>query len=73
PHWLRDGMLVFDTIYNPENTLLLKDARAHNCKTASGLEMFVRQAALQYERFTQHEAPLDVMRAALRRGISPIN
>ena len=66
-------MLVFDTIYNPENTLLLKDARSHNCKTASGLEMFVRQASLQYERFTQREAPMDVMRDALRRGISPIN
>ena len=73
PQWLHDGMLVFDTIYNPENTLLLKDARSHNCKTASGLEMFVRQASLQYERFTQREAPMDVMRDALRRGISPIN
>lgn len=73
PHWLRDGMLVFDTIYNPENTLLLKDARNHNCHVASGLEMFVRQAALQYERFTQSEAPLDCMREALRKSISPIN
>ncbi|MEZ6047330.1 MAG: shikimate dehydrogenase [Planctomycetaceae bacterium] len=73
PHWLQDGMLVFDTIYNPENTLLLKDARNHNCKVASGLEMFVRQAALQYERFTQREAPLECMREALRKGISPIN
>lgn len=69
-HWLRDHMLVFDTIYNPENTLLLKEAREHECRTVSGLEMFVRQAAAQYELFALRPAPLDVMRDALRRGIS---
>ncbi len=69
-HWLRDHMLVFDTIYNPENTLLLKEAREHSCRTVSGLEMFVRQAAAQYELFAQRPAPLEVMRDALRRGIS---
>ncbi len=26
-HWLRENMLVFDTIYNPENTLLIKEAK----------------------------------------------
>ncbi|MEZ6067812.1 MAG: shikimate dehydrogenase [Planctomycetaceae bacterium] len=71
-HWLRDHMLVFDTIYNPENTLLLKEAREHACKTASGLEMFVRQAAAQYECFVRQPAPLEVMRQALRQGISAV-
>jgi 3-dehydroquinate dehydratase/shikimate dehydrogenase len=72
-HWFRDNMLVFDTVYNPENTLFLKEARAHGCRTASGLEMFVRQAAFQYERFTGQNSPLDLMRETLRRGISPIS
>lgn len=71
-HWLRDHMLVFDTIYNPENTLLLKEAREHDCRTVSGLEMFIRQAASQFECFTGRPAPLDVMRNALRRGISAV-
>ncbi|MEZ6055917.1 MAG: shikimate dehydrogenase [Planctomycetaceae bacterium] len=71
-HWLRDNMLVFDTIYNPENTLLIKEAREHGCRVASGLEMFVRQAAAQFERFAGRPAPLDFMRDTLRRGISPI-
>jgi 3-dehydroquinate dehydratase/shikimate dehydrogenase len=71
-HWLRDHMVVFDTIYNPENTLLIKEARERGCRTASGLEMFVRQAAAQYERFNQRVAPLEVMRAALRKGISAV-
>ncbi|MCH8829397.1 MAG: shikimate dehydrogenase, partial [Planctomycetes bacterium] len=71
-NWFRDGMLVFDTVYNPENTLLLKDARQHQCRTVSGLEMFVRQAARQFEYFTGEAAPLETMRTALRRGISPV-
>jgi len=71
-NWFRDGMLVFDTIYNPENTLLLKEARQHNCRTVSGVEMFVRQAAMQYERFLGRAAPVDVMREALRHGISAV-
>jgi 3-dehydroquinate dehydratase/shikimate dehydrogenase len=72
-HWIREGMLVFDTIYNPENTLLLKNARERGCRTVSGVEMFVRQAAAQYECFLRSAAPLETMRAALRYGISPLS
>ncbi|HET6324234.1 MAG TPA: shikimate dehydrogenase [Planctomycetaceae bacterium] len=71
-NWFRDDMVVFDTVYNPENTLFLKQAREHACRTVSGIEMFVRQAALQYEYFTGRGAPVDVMRETLRRGISPV-
>jgi len=72
-NWMRDGMLVFDTVYNPENTLLLKEARQRDAVTVSGLEMFVRQAAGQFEMFTGQPAPLEIMREALRRGISVVN
>ncbi len=72
-NWIRDGMLVFDTVYNPENTLFLKQARQRDCVTVSGLEMFVRQAAAQFEFFTNKPAPLETMREALRRGISAVN
>ncbi len=71
-NFLLDDMLVFDTVYNPENTLLLKQARERGCKTVSGIEMFVRQAAAQYKLFTGKEAPLDVMRNTLRKGISAV-
>ena len=70
--WLREGMLVFDTIYNPENTLLLKHARERGCRTVSGLEMFVRQAAAQFECFLSRSAPVEVMRKALREAMSPV-
>ena len=69
--WLRDNALVFDTIYNPESTLLIKQAQLRGCHTISGLEMFVRQAGKQFEQFTGLDAPLDHIREVLRYGISP--
>ena len=71
-NWMQDGMTVFDTIYNPENTLLIKEARERNCRIASGLEMFVRQAADQFECFTRQPPPMDVMRQTLRTAINPV-
>ena len=61
--------LVFDTIYNPENTLLLKEAQKQGCRTVNGVEMFVRQAAVQFEQFTGRPAPLKQRRETLRRAI----
>jgi len=59
-------------VYNPENTLLIKQARQRGCPTISGIEMFIRQAALQFEQFTGQMAPLEVMRETFRRGISAV-
>lgn len=69
-HWLQEDMLVFDTIYNPEQTLLIRQARERGCRTVTGIEMFIRQAAAQFRLFTGKEAPLDGMRETLRRAIS---
>jgi 3-dehydroquinate dehydratase / shikimate dehydrogenase len=71
-NWLREDGLVFDTIYNPEQTLLIKQARARNCRTVTGIEMFVRQAAEQFRLFTGREPPVDFMRETLRSGISAV-
>ncbi len=71
-NWLREGTVVFDTIYNPEQTLLIKQAKERGCHVVSGLEMFVAQAAAQYHCFTRQSAPIDAMREALRRGISAV-
>jgi 3-dehydroquinate dehydratase/shikimate dehydrogenase len=64
-------MGVFDTIYNPEQTLMLKEAKERGCRTVSGIEMFIRQAAAQFERFTGKSVDLADLRETLRRGISP--
>ena len=42
-------MTVFDTVYNPLETKLLKNARAAGAIVVSGVEMFVRQAMAQYK------------------------
>ena len=62
-------MVVFDAVYNPENTLLIKEARNRNCTVVTGVEMFVRQACLQFKLFTGHEGPADLMRDVIRRAI----
>lgn len=72
PNWLREGCLVFDTVYNPEQTLFIKQARERNCATVTGIEMFIRQAARQFELFSGRPAPLDTMREVLRQAISPV-
>jgi 3-dehydroquinate dehydratase/shikimate dehydrogenase len=68
---LRPSSIVFDTVYNPENTLLIKDARQQGCPIITGVDMFVGQAALQFKLFTGHDAPLDVMRQEMKRAIGP--
>ncbi len=71
-HHLKPSMLVFDTVYNPERTLLVKQAREQNCKVVTGIEMFVRQAALQFKRFTGRDAPLKRMYDVVKRAIGPV-
>jgi len=70
PAALRPNMLVFDTVYRPENTMMLKMARERDCRTVSGVDMFIRQAALQFKLFTGEDAPDAVMRATVRRKLS---
>lgn len=70
---LQGNTLVFDTIYNPEQTLFIKGAKATGCPVVTGLQMFVRQAAYQYLLFTGKEPPIDVMVKTLKKAISPIN
>ena len=67
-----EGVTVFDTVYTPERTLLIAQARERGCRTVTGVEMFVRQAARQYRLFTGTEPPVEVMRQALRKAISSV-
>jgi len=66
---LKPSMLVFDTVYNPEQTLLFKESRERRCRVISGMEMFLGQAALQFSLFTGEEPPIDVMQREVKRAI----
>ncbi|MGH7222238.1 MAG: type I 3-dehydroquinate dehydratase [Gemmataceae bacterium] len=72
PSFLKPGLVVFDTIYTPETTLLVKEARSRGCHVITGVELFVRQAAQQFKLFTQRDAPIDLMRKAVKRALSPV-
>ena len=65
----KSGVVVFDTIYNPVQTKLLRDAAAAGCVTIPGTEMFVRQGAAQFELWTGQQAPLDVFRHMLQERL----
>ncbi len=69
---LRPYMVVFDTVYNPENTLLVKEARAAGCRVITGVEMFVRQAAEQFTLWHGQPPPEGVMRDALKQATSSV-
>jgi 3-dehydroquinate dehydratase/shikimate dehydrogenase len=70
--FLQPGLVVFDTVYTPEQTLLIRDARARGCGTVTGVELFVRQAAKQFELFTGLVPNLEDMRELLRKAMSPL-
>ena len=65
-------MIVFDTVYNPEQTLLVKEARDKGCKVITGVDMFIRQAGLQFKHFTGEEPPEEAMRNEFKRAIGPV-
>ncbi len=67
----RPGMLVFDTVYHPENTLLLKLARDHECATLTGVDMFIHQAALQFQYYSGVQAPEDLMYEVVKNRLNP--
>ncbi|KAL0425396.1 UNVERIFIED_CONTAM: Bifunctional 3-dehydroquinate dehydratase/shikimate dehydrogenase, chloroplastic [Sesamum radiatum] len=52
---LRDYKLVFDAVYTPRKTRLLKEAEAAGAIVVSGVEMFLRQATAQFSLFTGHK------------------
>ncbi|MFC1924135.1 shikimate dehydrogenase [Chloroflexota bacterium] len=55
------GSLVYDVVYNPVETPLLKEARSRGAHVVGGLSMLVYQGAEAFELWTGKEAPLDVM------------
>ena len=54
--------VVYDIVYNPPETRLLREARARGKSALGGVEMFVAQAAAQFALFTGRQAPFDLMR-----------
>lgn len=56
---------VYDMVYRPAETVLLRTAREAGCRTANGLGMLLYQGAAALELWTGRPVPIDVMRSAL--------
>lgn len=52
-HLLDQRHLLFDTIYNPKETLFIKKGKAQNCSTVNGLEMLIGQAEAAWQIWQQ--------------------
>jgi shikimate dehydrogenase len=64
---LRPGLIVYDIVYNPMKTRLLREAEVVRASTISGVDMLVWQGALAFEKWTGQKAPAELMkREALR-------
>ena len=60
---LRKGLVVTDTVYNPKETKLLREAKAAGCITVSGIGMLVYQGAAAFKLYTGADMPVDEVKA----------
>jgi shikimate 5-dehydrogenase len=63
--YLKKGMAVFDTVYNPAKTLLLKEAKKKRAKTIDGISMFVNQGLAQFKLFSNTDGNAELMRETI--------
>jgi shikimate dehydrogenase len=69
PQQLNGSTLVYDLVYNPLRTRLIREAEARGCPVLSGAGMLVYQGALAFELWTGHKAPVATMRRALEEAL----
>jgi shikimate dehydrogenase len=62
---LRPDLAVFDAVYNPRRTRLLRESAAIGCRVVEGMEMFLGQAMVQFELWTGKPAPAEAMRQVI--------
>jgi shikimate dehydrogenase len=61
---IKKDAVVYDLVYNPLETELLKWAKSKGAKPVSGIGMLIRQGALSFTLFTEKEPPIEVMKKA---------
>ncbi len=70
PKILPAGIRIYDIIYNPSPTKLVKESARRRIKAVNGLGMLLGQGTAAFEIWTRHKAPLAIMRGALRKAVS---
>lgn len=69
PELLSQRLFVYDIVYNPPETSLLREARSKGAKALGGLGMLLYQGALSFKIWTGQEPPMDVMKKAIENKI----
>ncbi len=69
---LPSNILVYDLVYNPRGTKLVRDAQAHGLKATTGLGMLIEQAALSFELWTGQNPSRELMQASVSNLQPPI-
>jgi shikimate dehydrogenase len=64
---LTHGTIVYDLVYNPRETKLVREAKLQGCHATTGLGMLIEQAALSFQLWTGHTPP----RASLYQSVDP--
>jgi len=64
---LRPDLIVYDIVYNPMKTRLLREAEAAGASTIGGVDMLVWQGALAFEKWTGRKAPVELMKREVIR------
>lgn len=67
---LRGAKIAYDLVYNPIETLFMREAREAGCESMGGLQMLVTQAVEQFKLWTGKDAPWDLMHDAALRELS---
>lgn len=68
-HSFRPGQVVYDLVYNPEKTAMLKAAGSAGAKTVNGLGMLLHQGVLAFEHWFGRTPPVNTMKNALLQGL----
>ena len=55
----RPGLVVCDVVYNPEETKMLKEAKAAGCTTIGGKGMLLWQGVAAFKLYTGHDMPVE--------------
>lgn len=63
--YISSNQIVFDAVYNPYETTLLKIAKEKGATIIHGIEMLLHQGTAQFTYYTDHDAPENVMRSSL--------
>ena len=67
---MHENLVVFDAVYNPNETVLIKEAIEAGAKPVYGIKMLLYQGAESFKIWTGRDAPIDVMEDALKKTLN---